>query len=169
MSILELGAGTGVASIFAATRGARVTLTDGCAEALELAQLNAARNGVEVSVQLLDWFKGTLNSSNSFDMVIAADVVYDDDATTALMTRLLPEIVTQPAQCAVFALELRFNFELESLSVNASGYRRFREATAAGYFEAAKLELPRQYLYGYDRGDAAFELWSLAIPKVRRG
>ena len=57
----------------------------------------------------------------------------------------------------MLALEKRFNFEAESLSVRAHGYRRF--AARLGGLDAERLPLPPRRL-AYDRGDeAALELW----------
>ena len=65
--------------------------------------------------------------------------------------------VEHDGRYAVVALEKRFNFEAESLSVVAHGYRTFRGALAG--FDAVRLALPPRFV-DYDRGDAgALELW----------
>src|SRR3954462_12484326 len=45
--VVELGCGLGVPSLGAARAGAAVLATDGCAEALELVERNAAENGLD--------------------------------------------------------------------------------------------------------------------------
>ena len=91
------------------------------------------------------------------DVVVAADCIYDDAATTALFDALRRALAARPGRYAVVALEKRFNFEAESLSVVAHGYRTFRRALAG--FDAVRLALPPRFV-DYDRGDAgALELW----------
>ena len=91
------------------------------------------------------------------DVVVAADCIYDDAATTALFDALRRALAARPGRYAVVALEKRFNFEAESLSVVAHGYRTFRGALAG--FDAVRLALPPRFV-DYDRGDAgALELW----------
>jgi hypothetical protein len=53
-SVIELGAGTGLAGIVAARKGASVTLTE-LSEALPLIELNMARNDVQASALELVW------------------------------------------------------------------------------------------------------------------
>lgn len=167
---LEVGSGAGLAGILAASRGAAATLTDGSSRALELAQRNATRNGVHVHTKHLDWFE-PWETFPEFDLVLAADVVYDDRATEALVANVLARVVRGSCE-AVVALELRFNFDAASLSVAAHGYRRFLELVSSetGLFAASKLDhLPAQRLLGYERGDGCFEMWLLrAAPPFTR-
>ena len=94
------------------------------------------------------------------DVVVAADCIYDDAATTALFDALRRAPAARPGRYAVVALEKRFNFEAESLSVVAHGYRTFRGALAG--FDAVRLALPPRFV-DYDRGDVgALELWRVA-------
>ena len=91
------------------------------------------------------------------DVVVAADCIYDDAATTALFDALRRALAARPGRYAVVALEKRFNFEAESLSVVAHGYRTFRGALAT--FNAVQLPLPPRFM-DYGRGDVgALELW----------
>jgi predicted nicotinamide N-methyase len=55
LRIVELGCGLGVPSLVAAARGAEVTATDWAADAVELLRENAARNGLELRVEVRDW------------------------------------------------------------------------------------------------------------------
>jgi predicted nicotinamide N-methyase len=74
-SIVELGAGVGMASVVAAACGARVLATDYSTEALRFVGYNALLNGVEVATRQLDW--RAVRCSERFDMLFAADVLYE--------------------------------------------------------------------------------------------
>jgi predicted nicotinamide N-methyase len=93
--VLELGCGLGVPSILAARAGARVLATDVCVEALALLERNAEANGVRIETAVFDWADPEdLVRSGPFDLVLAADVLYDPAATApllALLPRLAPE------------------------------------------------------------------------------
>lgn len=75
--VLELGAGTGLAGIVAATLGARVVQTDRQALALSVCERNGARNHVHgVEHRLADW---TLwDDTTRYDAIIGADVIYSE-------------------------------------------------------------------------------------------
>jgi predicted nicotinamide N-methyase len=73
--ILELGAGTGLPGIVAATYGARVVQTDRLEEALTVGRLNAERNGVRsIEHRLADWTEWT--DTERYDLILGADVIY---------------------------------------------------------------------------------------------
>ena len=76
-TVLELGAGVGLAGLAAARAGARVVLTDREPVALEVARRNARLNGLESAVEtlLLDWFHPEV--AGTFDWIIGADVLYE--------------------------------------------------------------------------------------------
>ena len=94
--VLELGAGVGAVGLVCASLGARsVTLTDRDEAALALMHTNARLNGhydataasrCEVSVERLDWGDvGTyVHPPNTFDFVVAADVLYLPEHCEAL-------------------------------------------------------------------------------------
>lgn len=91
-SVIELGAGVGMASIAAARNGARVVSTDYSTEALRFVTYNALRNGVSLDTGRLDW--RMVRSDEKFDIVIAADVLYERvnllPIVTAIETLLAP-------------------------------------------------------------------------------
>jgi predicted nicotinamide N-methyase len=73
--ILELGAGTGLPGIVAATYGAHVVQTDRLDEALAIARLNAERNDVRsIETRLADWTAWT--DTGRYDLILGADVIY---------------------------------------------------------------------------------------------
>lgn len=90
-SILEIGAGLGVAGIVAASRGHRVTLTEYDEDALAFARANAAINGCrDLNVRRLDWH--TPDFTEPFDTIAGSEVLYherDFDALLNLFTRFL--------------------------------------------------------------------------------
>ena len=81
-NVLELGAGCGLAGIaWAVTEGCNLTLTDR-PHRLRALRENAARNGVEATVAALDWTRAEFGA---YDVVLAADCVYDEALATPLV------------------------------------------------------------------------------------
>jgi predicted nicotinamide N-methyase len=78
--ILELGAGLGLPSIVALSRGARVLATDWYPVALEFARANARAAGVgPLATMEVDWasLPDALRARGPFDVIIGADVAYE--------------------------------------------------------------------------------------------
>lgn len=92
--VVELGCGLGVPSLAAARRGARVLATDLSAEALELLARNAGLNGVTVATEVRSWDGADAAADAPFDLVLAADVLYDDEAVAPLLS-LLPRLASR--------------------------------------------------------------------------
>jgi predicted nicotinamide N-methyase len=90
--VVELGCGLAVPSIAAARAGAAVLATDACPEALALVTRNAEANGVRVETAAVDWGEpaGLLRRA-PFDMVLAADVLYERRSVASLLS-LLPRL-----------------------------------------------------------------------------
>jgi predicted nicotinamide N-methyase len=106
--VVELGCGLAVPSIAAARAGAEVLATDGAPEALALAARNADANGVSLSTALADWSEpGELLRLGPFDVVLAADLLYERQNVAALLEllpRLAPEAwVADPGRPAASA------------------------------------------------------------------
>jgi methyltransferase-like protein 23 len=73
--VLELGAGTGIPGIVAATLGARVLQIDRSEIALHLCARNKERNrATTVEVRDADW--DTFQSDTQFDLILGSDVLY---------------------------------------------------------------------------------------------
>ena len=90
LRVLELGCGLAVPSIAAARAGAAVLATDACGEALELVTRNARANGVRVETATVDWAEpDELVGRAPFDLVLAADVLYERTGVAQLLS-LLP-------------------------------------------------------------------------------
>jgi predicted nicotinamide N-methyase len=92
-SVLELGCGLALPSFAAASAGGRVTASDWSPSALSLVLSNAERNDVSVSVLELDWFAPPPDPP-WFDLVIAADVLYEARNGAALLD-LLPSLTRE--------------------------------------------------------------------------
>ncbi len=90
--VLELGCGLGLPSIAAAHAGARVTASDWSKDAASAAAANAALNGVEMEVVHADWdAPEALLARAPWDLVIAADVLYEAKKVTTML-ELLPRL-----------------------------------------------------------------------------
>jgi predicted nicotinamide N-methyase len=96
-TVLELGCGLGLPSLVAALRGGTVVATDWAEDALELLGRNAQRNAVAVERVLLDWRDPAPVVSRSFDLVLAADVLYEERNTPPLLA-LLPLVVAHDGE-----------------------------------------------------------------------
>ncbi|CAO2641883.1 Methyltransferase-like protein 22 [Lemmus lemmus] len=149
-TVLELGAGTGLASIVAATMAHTVYCTDVGTDLLAMCQRNVALNshlaatgdGV-IKVKELDWLKDNLctdpkvpfswseeDISDLYDhttVLFAAEVFYDDDLTDALFNTLSRLVHRLKNACtAILSVEKRFNFTLRHLDVTCEAYDHFR-------------------------------------------
>jgi predicted nicotinamide N-methyase len=93
--VLELGCGLGVPSLAAARGGAIVLATDGDAEAIELLERNARGNGLALETAIVDWSDAEkLVARGPFDLVLAADVLYERPSVAELL-RLLPRLAPE--------------------------------------------------------------------------
>lgn len=88
-TVLEVGCGLALPSFAAALAGGRVTASDWSSDALEAASWNAERNGLSIDTVPLDWFDPA--DIGYFDLVLAADVLYEDRNVNALLG-LLPSL-----------------------------------------------------------------------------
>ncbi|XP_040491281.1 methyltransferase-like protein 22 isoform X3 [Ursus maritimus] len=149
-TVLELGAGTGLASIIAATVARTVYCTDVGTDLLAMCQRNIALNshltaagGGVVKVKELDWLKDDLCTDpevpfswsqedvsdlySHTTILLAAEVFYDDDLTDALfktLSRLAHKL--KNACTAILSVEKRLNFTLRHLDVTCEAYDHFR-------------------------------------------
>ena len=105
LRVVELGCGLAVPSIAAARAGASVLATDVSPEALVLAKRNARENGVRIETAAIDWADPgaaagpapaavRLAGRDRFDLVVAADVLYERSAVASLLS-LLPRLAPE--------------------------------------------------------------------------
>ena len=92
--VIELGCGVGLPSVVALARGASVTATDHYQAALDFTRYNALVNlGHEPRTRLLDWDTSSTEGIGSFDLILAADVLYERRNVPALAA-LMPALLT---------------------------------------------------------------------------
>ena len=95
LRVVELGCGLGVPSLAAARGGAAVLATDSDEEALDLVERNAQENGLEVETLPVDWSEpDELIGRAPFDLVLAADVLYERPGVAQLL-ELLPQLAPE--------------------------------------------------------------------------
>jgi predicted nicotinamide N-methyase len=93
--VVELGCGLALPSLAAARAGAHVLATDECPDALALVGLNAAANDVRVETATVDWAQpDELVTRAPFDLVLAADVLYER-SSVGLLLELLPRLAPE--------------------------------------------------------------------------
>ncbi len=91
-SVLELGCGLGLPSLAAARAGARVLATDRSPGAAAYVAATAVREGIDLRSASCAWDgAGSLVAQGPWDLVLAADVVYGQEALTVL-AGLLPRL-----------------------------------------------------------------------------
>jgi len=99
-TVLELGCGAGLSGLVAHALGGDVTQTDHADEALGLAKINAAANGIaDVTRFRSDWLEW--DHDRRYDTIIGADILYDRDLHTPIIAIMARNI--GPGGCAVFA------------------------------------------------------------------
>jgi len=77
LRILELGAGTGLPGIVAASRGARVVQTDRQNLVLHVCKQNAERNGITtIEHRIADWTDWS--DGQPYDLVLGSDILYTE-------------------------------------------------------------------------------------------
>ena len=92
LRVLELGCGLGLPSIAAALAGAYVTATDWSVHAVRATEANAELNGVDIQTAVADWNDpGAFSDGAPWDLVVAADVLYERPKSRALL-ELLPRL-----------------------------------------------------------------------------
>jgi methyltransferase-like protein 23 len=110
LRVLELGAGTGLPGIVAASLGARVVQTDRQEVALFVCKKNAERNGVTtIEHRAADWT--TWEDREQYDCILGSDVLYAEAMHPHLrkifetnLTRSGKILVADPFRKAAFAL-----------------------------------------------------------------
>ena len=99
--VIELGCGVGLPSIVALDRNAEVTATDHYEIALDFAWHNAKANtGRELKTAHLDWHSPAGEVPGRFDLVLAADVLYEQRNVPAL-AGLIPDLLTPDGEILV--------------------------------------------------------------------
>jgi predicted nicotinamide N-methyase len=133
LRVVELGCGLAVPSIAAARAGAAVLATDSDAEALELAELNARANEVRIETASVEWDSpDELLERAPFDLVLAADILYERPGVAALLSllpRLAPEAwIADPSRPAADAFfeQARRHWSVETSERGVISVHRLR-------------------------------------------
>lgn len=128
--ILELGSGTGLASIVAALCGARVVASDIPGQNILQrirdninSNLNILPNESDINVEALDL--NTDECSEAFDYILAGDLIYDDLITDAFIQFIHKSLSTYTDTKFVISMEKRFVFTLQDLDTVAPAYDYF--------------------------------------------
>jgi len=135
--LIELGVGVGLPTLVALDRGARVLATDYYDAALDFTRHNARENNLpEPETTLLDWKKPPLEVLGSFDLAVAADVLYEEGSARAL-ARLVPRLLAEDGEALVADHGRRyeplfrelvagagFRFETKETDVDVEGLKR---------------------------------------------
>jgi len=89
LRVLELGCGLGVPSLAAALGGADVLATDWAEDAIELLRSNAERVGAALRAEVVRWDEPEAILRESWDLVLAADLIYEQRNADLLAEVLL--------------------------------------------------------------------------------
>jgi predicted nicotinamide N-methyase len=88
LRVLEIGAGLGVPSLCAALAGHDVTAADWAPDSVDLLRDNAVRNGATLRAQRWSWVDDPAPLAPPFDVVLAADVLYEHRNVAPILTAL---------------------------------------------------------------------------------
>jgi predicted nicotinamide N-methyase len=123
---IELGCGVGLPTIVALARGATVLATDHYEAALDFTAHNARTNlNLEPDTTLLDWRTPDIERLGTFDLVLAADVLYERKNAAALAD-LVPRLLA-PGGEALFADPRRDEAPVFLVAMEKSGFEDTRE------------------------------------------
>ncbi|XP_013415585.1 methyltransferase-like protein 22 [Lingula anatina] len=146
--VLELGSGAGLASILLSAVAQTVYATDTGDEVLALCKKNCELNKNischqnAINVRELDWFEDNFcqDPKNPFHwlaedicrlkrniILVAADVIYDEDLTEAFFRRVHRIMSVPPRKKLYISLEKRLNFTLSDLDVACPAYDHFQQ------------------------------------------
>ena len=136
MRAIELGCGVGLPTVLALSRGARVLATDHYEAALEFTIYNARTNlDLEPEVAVLDWREPSMQGLGIFDLVLAADVLYERKNAAALAD-LVPKLLA-PGGEAIFADPRRDEAPVFLEAMQERGFEAAMEETAVKQGESA--------------------------------
>lgn len=145
-SVLELGAGTGLPGIVAASLGARVVQTDAQEVAMWLCRRNGERNRIGgIGYRLVDW--ADWNDGTRYDWIIGSDVLYGEAAHPHLRrifeTNLAPGgriLLTDPFRAISLGLLEALEADGWKITLTKWSIGEGKNRRAIGLFE---LEPPR--------------------------
>ncbi|XP_043465601.1 methyltransferase-like protein 22 isoform X2 [Leptopilina heterotoma] len=159
--IMELGSGVGFTSIIASIIAKKIICTDiNEGEILKLIAKNFKNNKKYVRSKVdikemnfldLNWSQQLCEDSKTVEIILAADVIYDDTITEGFVNTLEKLFNANSTSVAYVALEKRFVFTLADLDSVAPMYEEFqRIITKKNYkwnIEEIKLDFPQYFRY----------------------
>jgi predicted nicotinamide N-methyase len=130
----------------------------------DAAELKVAENEFEWNRQDLEYMRGC-------EIIIAADVVYDDELTKSIVERIV-QFLTILDVSVYIGIEKRINFTLEKLSVCAPAYDYFfeqidtanakLEASGKGKIMVDRIDISKlKFYFLNDMDTSCLELWRL--------
>ncbi|XP_071128420.1 methyltransferase-like protein 22 isoform X2 [Mytilus edulis] len=189
--VLDLGAGVGLTSVVAAMYADHIISTDIGKDIKELAQHNLDQNNIKdvtnFSVEEFDWFENKYTADktdevklkmdhevesdiDSCDIIISADVIYDNNITDALFRTVYGLMVYTSINTWYISTEKRYVFTLQDLDIACPAYQHFRECLTQlqdmsdhGQFTiSCKEEIPQCFQYNRTK---ELELWKVTIQR----
>ncbi|XP_065063220.1 protein N-lysine methyltransferase METTL21D-like isoform X2 [Rhopilema esculentum] len=93
MNVIELGAGTGIVGLAAATLGANVTITD-LPEFIPLMEKNISLNTksfkeAKITAKKLKWGEDLENFTSTYDVILMADLIYYKESIEPLIQTMV--------------------------------------------------------------------------------
>ncbi|KAI4484038.1 hypothetical protein M0804_007494 [Polistes exclamans] len=161
--IMELGSGVGLTSIVASFLAKEIICTDiNLGEILNVIKRNFIRNISYVKCKFhieelnflnLKWSQSLEEKIDVTDIIIAADVIYDDVITDGFVTTLDKILKKKDSKIAYIALEKRYVFTVANMDTVAPMYEEFlrciRRRNLNWNIEYVKIDFPR--FFKYDR------------------
>ncbi|KAI4493142.1 hypothetical protein M0802_009559 [Mischocyttarus mexicanus] len=159
--IMELGSGVGLTSIVASFLAKEIICTDiNLGEILKIVKRNFIRNISYVKCEFhieelnflnLKWSESLEEKINVTDIIIAADVIYDDVITNGFVTTLDKLLSKNNSKIAYIALEKRYVFTVANMDTVAPMYEEFlrciRRQNLNWNIEYVKIDFPRFFKY----------------------
>ncbi|XP_045526473.1 methyltransferase-like protein 22 isoform X2 [Pieris brassicae] len=160
-TILELGAGTGLTSFVAGIYAKKVVCTDiDLGGILDLIKINARCNSKLIKSEFivlpldftnLNWNAALFKEIQQTDIIIAADVIYDDDVTSAFVSTVQKILDTNPPKTIYIVLEKRYVFTIEHMESIAPCYETFLalldKVKCDWIVEQLPLNFPKYFTY----------------------
>lgn len=134
-NVLELGCGVGLTSIVAAFYSKHVICSDIDAEDI----LNTVKNNInnnrhfiksDIQIEKIDFLQRNFSDHleqlfDIVDIILAADVIYDNDVTDGFIQTLIDITRNRPSKIIYISLEKRYVFTIEHLDTVAPCYEHF--------------------------------------------
>ncbi|CAK9823900.1 Methyltransferase-like protein 22 [Anthophora retusa] len=160
-TILELGAGVGLTSIVASFVAEEVICTDiDLKGIMKLIRRNFMRNSAYVKSKVyikelnflnLQWPTFYKKRMNEATVILAADVIYDENVTEGFVNTLTKLLNSKTQKVVYIALEKRYVFTTVNMDVNAPMYEDFldyiEKKQLNWHIEYIKIDFPQYFKY----------------------